>query len=352
MGASRETRARASSTRMPKALLARCDVLLVTATDTETSALRSALLTRFHSEPVPRHGDRRTYMDYGILNGARVVHVQSEAGSGTPGGSAATVGDGIDEVDPYAIVMVGIAFGMKQQEIGTILVSKQLQDYEVQRVGTSKGLWARIARYLRWSTPPEVITRGDRVTASVPLLSRFGVTKEKWSGSTVEIGLMVSGEKLVDNVEFRESLLKAFPEALGGEMEGRGLYVEAKDRAQWIIIKAVCDWADGQKHVKKHERQIHAANQAANFVALALSEGGFNRERKNESARELGVSIYGRYCMDKTNSLECGFDIRNDEDSALEIRQILWQVQSFDEPIQTKMGILSGRKVSPRAHPS
>jgi len=39
---------------------------------------------------------------------------------------------------------------------------------------------------------------------------------------------MLSGEKLVDNLQFRQELEQKEPEALGGEMEGHGLYVAAR----------------------------------------------------------------------------------------------------------------------------
>ena len=58
----------------------------------------------------------------------------------------------------------------------------------------------------------------------------------------------LSGEKLVDNLDFRDQLLNLEPEAIGGEMEGAGLYVACQDKkVDWILVKAVCDWADGQK---------------------------------------------------------------------------------------------------------
>ena len=46
------------------------------------------------------------------------------------------------------------------------------------------------------------------------------------------------------------SRLRAFePEAIGGEMEGAWkLYVAcAYEKVDWLLVKAICDWADGQK---------------------------------------------------------------------------------------------------------
>ena len=59
---------------------------------------------------------------------------------------------------------------------------------------------------------------------------------------------MLSGEKLIDSGGFKQTLLDQFPTAIGGEMEGAGLWASA-DRAKtdWLLVKGVCDWADGEK---------------------------------------------------------------------------------------------------------
>jgi nucleoside phosphorylase len=61
-------------------------------------------------------------------------------------------------------------------------------------------------------------------------------------------------------------------------MEGAGLYAASTDRnVDWILVKAICDFADGKKRFKKHERQAEAARQAANFVFHAIGAGGFGK---------------------------------------------------------------------------
>ena len=251
----------------PGSLLGACDVLLITATDRETTALKAALGAVSSAEPGVLHGRRKTYTDHGLVAGTRVVRVRCEMGAGAPGGASSTVADAIHEVAPRAIIMVGIAFGAKgkaKQRLGTILVSQQLQDYELQRVGTDP------------QGSQKIISRGDRVSASPRLVDRLRHAKESWSAKEpVEFGLVLSGDKLVDNVDFLAALKDHFPEAIGGEMEGRGLYVEAKDRAEWILVKAVCDWADGDKRKNKARNQKKAAEAAAGFVVHALLQRGF-----------------------------------------------------------------------------
>jgi hypothetical protein len=55
-------------------------------------------------------------------------------------------------------------------------------------------------------------------------------------------------------------------------MEGAGLYVAClAAKKDWILVKAVCDWADGNKCEDKTERQLKAARNAAHFVWHALA---------------------------------------------------------------------------------
>lgn len=83
-------------------------------------------------------------------------------------------------------------------------------------------------------------------------------------------GQILSGEKLVDSMEFKQQLLKKYPEAIGGEMEGAGLYAAAeRAKVEWIIVKAICDWGDGNK---KKIYQNLAAAAAVSLVEHVLSD--------------------------------------------------------------------------------
>ena len=248
-----------------------CDLLLVVTTEIERDAVLESLGMSGAREVPLRFGSRRTYFDLGLVGGAHVLLVQSEMGSGSPGASLQTVGDALDELRPLAVIMVGLAFGIDsvKQQIGDLTVSHQLQCYDLQRIGTSGDGSLQI-------TP-----RGDRVTASTMLSSRLRAATVGWTESHVEFGLVLSGEKLVDNVEFRNQLLVAAPEAISGEMEGAGLYSAAAERhVDWIIVKGICDWADGKKRFKIKERQVHAARNAAAFVIRTIRQGGFSAVRR------------------------------------------------------------------------
>jgi nucleoside phosphorylase len=243
------------------------DVLLVTVTEVEARAVFDAFTPS--QEPKRIFIDKNTYYDLGVHGNARVLMAQSEMGSGGPAGTQATVQASIEALSPDSVVMVGIAFGVnsKKQKIGDILISRQLTSYDLQRVGMDKR-----GRQKR-------IPRGDRAHASVRLVDRFVSGRKDWKESEVRDGLILSGDKLVDNLEFLQQLLQFEPEAIGGEMEGAGLYAAAqRAEVDWLLVKAICDWADGNKSRNKKVRQKLAAQNAAQFVLHVIEQGGLARQ--------------------------------------------------------------------------
>jgi nucleoside phosphorylase len=241
-------------------------ILVVTVTEIETRAVIDAF-KELGLPPYHRlHLQGKTYYDFGLLQDAHVVLVQSEMGAVGIGAATTTIYKAITALSPTKIILVGIAFGVKKntQKIGDILVSRQLFCYEPQKLGTNR------------DGTPLVLNRGDRATASASLLDKFRSGVYEWSDSAVHFGLMLTGEKLISDENFRTSLLHMEPEAIGGEMEGAGLYVVAQEEhVDWIVVKAICDWADRKKGQKnKDQLQRVAAKNAARFVAQVLQIGG------------------------------------------------------------------------------
>ena len=210
------------------------NLLLVTATTTESKAVLAAFEAATQRKPKPSSKGRLAYHELGDVNGLSVFLVQSEMASGTLGGSQQTVQKGIEAISPLAVIMVGIAFGMddSKQSIGDVLISKHLRPYELQKIGT------------RGKTGDRVTQRGNKVEASTSLVSRFHAAHLHWDEkkAKIEFGVVLSGEKLVDNIDFRDKLKAIEPEAIGGEMEGTGLYNSCKDaKVDWLLVKAICD---------------------------------------------------------------------------------------------------------------
>jgi nucleoside phosphorylase len=235
--------------------------LLVTATPTETDAL--------HAQMKPIVGDGRimkimkgNYTYYvGLFGKYLVANVECLVMG--PDSAILTVSDAIIDLNPKLVLMVGIAFGInpEKQNIGDVLISNMLLHYENQRVSAE-----------------ESIDRGSRPEATTLLRNRFKNVRDwKYTLPNGEIAKselcdILTGAKLVDNVEFRKELQGRFPTAQGGEMEGAGVYAACRDKnVPWILVKAICDYADGLKKDHKKEKQ-HLAITVALDLCLYVFE--------------------------------------------------------------------------------
>ena len=273
--------------------LLKADVLIVTVISVEARAVIEVFEQETGHSFKRHHGTTNTYLELGVVQSANVFMVQSEMGTDGPNGALLTIDEAIRNLTPSSIIMIGIAFGLDEKlSAGTILVSQQLLGYELQKIATNNG-------------QEEIHLRGDRPHASPRLLSRFKSGSLDWhEPAHVAFGLVLSGEKLVDNRAFREKLRELAPEALGGEMEGSGLYAAAYLRkTDWILVKAICDRADGNKGQDKAVLQKQAAENAARFTMHVLQQGGFvedteqsttspTSQQTGQPPRSLGTRLY------------------------------------------------------------
>ena len=231
--------------------------MLVTATDTETAALHKSL------EPISDEGIIRVSVGnntffLGKFGLYTIAHVQCGMGSVSHTASIITICSAIDVWKPNAVIMIGIAFGKSStsQSIGDVLVSESIIPYNIQKITTEDSI-------PRVTIPP----------AGQILFNRFKNGSKDWhyinllsTNSKVFIGPILSGETLVDNLEYRDNLFETFPTAIGGEMEGVGLFSAANDKkVEWILVKGICDFADGNKASNKKKFQETAAESAVSL---------------------------------------------------------------------------------------
>ncbi len=270
-------------------------VLIVTVTKVEVQAVLDVFSKAAGKRWTRRFIGSKTYYNLYTHGGVPVFMVQSGMGIATPGGALSTVRQAIQDLEPQAIIMCGIAFGLQpdKQQLGDILVAEQIQYYEPQKVDRRRGH----------------ISRGDRVTSDALPLDRFRSGDLEWQGAPTHFGLVLSGEKLVNDPAFQNMLLEAEPEAVGGEMEGAGLYAAARDaKVDWILVKAICDWADGEKNDDAHPL---AARNAAQFVLHVLQLGGWSgieqverlhtdsiRQGMVDGAYDLAIKLKQSYLID------------------------------------------------------
>lgn len=163
------------------------------------------------------------------------------------GASLQTTTSVIEKFQPKAVIMGGIAFGKdpEKQKFGDLLLSDSIITYNPSRLNKSG------------STD----YRGSKPNTNQTIFNRFSQIrnfsfkyKDEAKEVSVHTGPILTGEVLVDNKEFRDELFTAFPDAIGGEMEGTGVYAACHAKnIPWIVVKAICDWADGYKDKTQQE---------------------------------------------------------------------------------------------------
>lgn len=235
------------------------DFLVLTATDRETAQVMKII------EPVSddilivnNNGNKYTIGQIGQYN---IIHCQCpDMGTQEIGSSTLVTSNALKDWPCIkAVFMVGIAFGMYEdgvenlQHFSDVLVSECVFPYENQK------LKAGCREY-----------RGKEHYANKLMVSAMHAISQTWSIKNlfnedvhIEIVKILSGEKLIDDKKERNVLKADFPEYRGGEMEGIGLAAACEQKGvPWILMKAICDFGDGNKAELKHEKQDDAARSA------------------------------------------------------------------------------------------
>ena len=243
--------------------------LIVTATSIETYATHSKLNPFPDQKSLIKtyHGSLTYY--WGLYGNYCVAHVECGMGSSSRDASIMTISEAISELAPNFVIMIGIAFGIdkKTQNIGDVLVSECVCPYNSVRVGTDE------------TTPRSIYGPASKI-----LVSRFKSLMYTWeyllhnnNRAKLIIAHVLSGEELIDNIERRDELHKLFPTAKGGEMEGAGLFAACDGKVDWIIVKGICDFADGKKGFGKDTKQNIAIDSALSLcLELFSSVNGFD----------------------------------------------------------------------------
>jgi len=246
-------------------------VILVTFNEHEFTAVRTAFWTapnapEARSKPL---SDRAPVSadDLGLHGNIRVLHHHSRQGNRE---SQRATSDLQAAFQPRAVVAVGIAFGAEEdkQQLGDVLVSKFIVDYEMGKVHRDGSLSLRGARpeasYVWLRALEQLDTRCNNDHHANTTWPRL------------HFGGLLSGEKLVDQLDYRNGLKKLAEQddIVGGEMEAVGLHSALRGTStDWLVIKAICDWADGNKGQDKERRQQDAAEHAAQVVKMLIDSG-------------------------------------------------------------------------------
>lgn len=178
----------------------------------------------------------------------------------------------IRDWNPARLMLVGIAAGARESSAdmrpGDILVADQVVGYELAKVtqGSTERRYevyrsdaelldhARSLRPADWADKIAIPRPGDPSGRLRPL---------------VHIGPVLTGDKVLADGATLAELRRAWPKAIGAEMEGLGAALAAyQNGVGFLMVKAVSDFADGQKSDTWHR---YAAAAAARFAVAVLA---------------------------------------------------------------------------------
>lgn len=240
--------------------------LLITTTDCERDAILKEKAFNF-GDPIPSPlANDSAYYNVGSIGPHTVIHSKLSAqGFLKLGASLSSISLAINAYEPDAVILVGIAFGKdsNKQRIGDVLISREIVD----------------------CVSGKVTNGAFQPTGLIPesgehLLKAFNSFAHSWRrtinnhSANYTIGRLLCVSGVIDDKELKNELFNREPNAIGGEMEGLGLYAACRGcgLSEWIIVKAICDWAENKDCPNKKKDQMTAAKSAVSLVKHILSQ--------------------------------------------------------------------------------
>jgi nucleoside phosphorylase len=179
---------------------------------------------------------------------------------------------------PKLIVMAGIAAGVRGRTyFGDVLVADESWDYNSGKLGKAGGNHVFQSDPKSIRIPPEISGVFGDPKRNEMLVDRAFST---WRGALplqrprVHLGPVASGSSVVASPEKVQEIQQQNRKLLGLEMETYGVYFSAVHAAmpkpRYLSMKAVCDFADDQKH---DGYQTYAAHMSSQFLWQVINEG-------------------------------------------------------------------------------
>jgi nucleoside phosphorylase len=200
------------------------------------------------------------------INQSLVYVVKCQMGQNGVGGVILTLEEAIRVLAPDFVILGGIAWGAnkKKQNIGDLLISTQVWDYDIVRVNSDGS----------------IISRGPISPSSARLVAMFEIVCASIKNCKIHYGLIASGSDLLDNEEYVNRFKTIHPELIGGDMESAGMAsVCSRKRVDWLLVKGVCDWGYG-KNLHKEEYQRIAAINSIDAILSVLTQLDLSKKQQ------------------------------------------------------------------------
>ena len=240
------------------------DFMIITAIKAE----RLAVLNAFGIDEIKdrvRKGSRTYWCKQVFLNDSRFYKIVVAQSIDIANVNAAILtNDTLHHWQPAAVLMTGISATAKpesKQKLGDLVVGKEVYYYETSKI-TAEGKLPEPKQI------PVDATLLDRVNALPD--SDFSILAERPDGTNtrpkVEPGVIASGDKEIADAAERDAIAAANREIMTIEMEGYGVISAAWqsfDQIRCLVIRALCDYADSNKH---DQWRAYAAAVAAGYT--------------------------------------------------------------------------------------
>lgn len=179
----------------------------------------------------------------------------------------------INYFNPSVVIFVGVAGGIKDVELGDVVVAEKAYDYEFGKVSAE-------AHHQIYNRPEVgissyiILERAKKESRSDDWLKRI-VAEDKGTPKAI-VKPIATGEKVITSTqsETYKIIREHFNDAVAVEMEGCGFLFAARinDGIQALIVRGVSDLIDDKEQADGAGFQVIAAKNAAAFAFEVLSK--------------------------------------------------------------------------------
>jgi nucleoside phosphorylase len=238
--------------------------VILTAIPSEYAAVRSLI-----GDPTPCVHPAGTRYEIGVLESAtgswRVVLAQTGVGNLR---AAVEAERAITTFEPRALIFVGVAGGIKDVEVGDVVVANKVYQYERGKSGSSF-----LPRPDVGEPSYEILQTAQSIIQSNQWPPTPPGGRKTRSPKGI-LGPIAAGEKIVASTtsDIAHLIRSTYSDAIAVEMEGAGVAaaLRANRRVAWCVIRGISDLIDGKADSDAAGSQEMAAENAAAFAATLL----------------------------------------------------------------------------------